>query len=164
MTIPQKEEAIARYIDLNRKSISGLDFKIVLARAIANYCDTFDYMLEMANNRQKMEFYLKRIKSKYIQYHEVFEQDGKFGIKDCKGNILVSPQYDFLRTCYTYVDDLVTLPIIAQKDGKMGLILPDQNDTIVADFIYDDIYLKDEPPYFEGIINKKKVKINRVDN
>jgi len=164
MTIPQKEEAIARYIDLNRKSISGLDFKIVLARAIANYCDTFDYMLEMANNRQKMEFYLKRIKSKYIQYHEVFEQDGKFGIKDCKGNILVSPQYDFLRTCYTYVDDLVTMPIIAQKDGKMGLILPDQKDTVVADFIYDDIYLKDEPPYFEGIINKKKVKINRVDN
>ena len=151
MTIPQKEEAIARYIDLNRKSISGLDFKIVLARAIANYCDTFDYMLEMANNRQKMEFYLNRIKSKYIQYHEVFELDGKFGIKDCKGNILVSPQYDFLRTCYTYVDDLVTLPIIAQKNGKMGLVLPDYQDTIVADFVYDDISLRDEYPYFEAL-------------
>jgi hypothetical protein len=30
----------------------------------------------------------------------------------------------------------------------------------VADFIYDDIYLKDEPPYFEGIIKGKKVPIN----
>ena len=152
---PEKEEAIARYIDLNRKAISGLDFKLVLARAIANYCDTFEYMLEMVNNRQKMEFYLKRIKAKYIQYHEVFEEDGKFGIRDHRGDILISPQYDFLRTCYTYVDDLVTMPIIAQKDGKFGLILPDRKDTIVAPFIYDDIYLRDEPPYFEGITGGK---------
>ena len=161
LTAEQKEEAIARYIDLNRKSISGLDFKLVLARAIANYCDTFEYMLEMVNNRQKMEFYLKRIKSKYIQYHEVFEQDGKFGIKDFKGNILVSPQYDFLRTCYTYVDDLIMMPIIAQKNGKMGLILPDRKDTVVADFIYDDIQLRDEPPYFEAILKGKKVPLQK---
>lgn len=161
LTVPQKEEAIARYIDLNRKSISGLDFKLVLARAIANYCDTFEYMLEMVNNRQKMEFYLKRIKGKYIQYHEVFEQDGKFGIKDFKGNILVSPQYDFLRTCYTYVDDLIMMPIIAQKNGKMGLILPDRKDTVVADFIYDDIQLRDEPPYFEAILKGKKVPLHQ---
>ena len=161
LTVEQKEEAIARYIDLNRKSISGLDFKLVLARAIANYCDTFEYMLEMVNNRQKMEFYLKRIKGKYIQYHEVFEQDGKFGIKDFKGNILVSPQYDFLRTCYTYVDDLIMMPIIAQKNGKMGLILPDRKDTVVADFIYDDIQLRDEPPYFEAILKGKKVPLQK---
>lgn len=157
---PEKEEAIARYIDLNRKAISGLDFKLVLARAIANYCDTFEYMLEMVNNRQKMEFYLKRIKDKYIQYHEVFEQDGKFGIRDHRGDILISPQYDFLRTCYTYVDDLVTMPIIAQKDGKLGLILPDRKDTVVADFIYDDIQLRDEPPYFEAYIGRKKVLLD----
>ena len=161
LTVEQKEEAIARYIDLNRKSISGLDFKLVLARAIANYCDTFEYMLEMVNNRQKMEFYLKRIKGKYIQYHEVFEQDGKFGIKDFKGNILVSPQYDFLRTCYTYVDDLIMMPIIAQKNGKMGLILPDRKDTVVADFIYDDIQLRDEPPYFEAILKGQKVPLHQ---
>ncbi|MBQ4022734.1 MAG: hypothetical protein II612_01910 [Prevotella sp.] len=156
---PEKEEAIARYIDLNRKAISGLDFKIVVARAVANYCDTFEYMLEMINNRHKMEFYLKRVKEKYIQYHEVFEENGKFGIRDHKGEVLVSPQYDFLRTCYTYVDDLVTMPIIAQKDGKLGLILPDRKDTVVADFIYDDIQLRDEPPYFEAYQGKKKVRL-----
>ena len=42
LSIPEKEVAIARYIDLNRKVTSGLDFKIVLTRAMANYCDTFD--------------------------------------------------------------------------------------------------------------------------
>ena len=160
LTVAEKEEAIARYIDLNRKSISGLDFKLVLARAIANYCDTFDYMLAFINNRDKMKFYLERIRSKYIRYHTVIERDGKFGIIDHEGRVLVSPQYDFLRTCYTYVDDLVMMPIIAQKDGKMGLILPDRHDTVVADFIYDDISLRDEYPYFEAKKKKKKILLN----
>ena len=157
LTVAEKEEAIARYIDLNRKAIRGLDFKLVLARAIANYCDTFDYMLHLVNNKQKMEYYLNRIYDKYIQYHEVIEVDGKFGIRDHKGNILLKPQHDFIRTCYVYVDDLVMMPIIAQKNGKMGLVLPDRNDTVVADFIYDDIQLRDEPPYFEAKKGKEKV-------
>ena len=155
LTDAEKEQAIARYIDLNRKSISGLDFKVVVARSMANYCDTYDYLLTMLRDERRFNYYVERVISKYVRFHEVFEQDGKFGIRDHEGGILVSPQYDFLRTCYVYVDDLVTMPIIAQKDGKFGLILPDRKDTIVAPFIYDDIYLRDEPPYFEGIINGK---------
>ena len=150
MSVKDKEKAIARYIDLNRKVLSGLDFKIVLTRAMANYCDTFSYLLRLVNDKRKMVFYLNRIKDKYIQYHEVFEQNGKFGIKDHEGRILITPRYDFLRTCYVYVDDLRTLPVIAEKDGKLGLVMPDGNDTVVADFVYDDISLRDEYPYFEA--------------
>lgn len=150
LTVEEKEEAIARYIDLNRKVLSGLDFKVVLARAMANYCDTFAYLVELVNNKRKMVFYLNRIRDKYEQYHEVFEENGHFGIKDHKGNLLIPAHYDFLRTPYVYVDDLRTLPVIAQRDGKMGLILPDGKETVVADFIYDDISLRDEPPYFEA--------------
>lgn len=150
LTVEEKEEAIARYIDLNRKVLSGLDFKVVLARAMANYCDTFAYLIELVNNKRKMVFYLNRIRDKYEQYHEVFEENGHFGIKDHKGNVLIPAHYDFLRTPYVYVDDLRTLPVIAQRDGKMGLILPDGKETMVADFIYDDISLRDEPPYFEA--------------
>ena len=150
LTVEEKEKAIARYIDLNRKVLSGLDFKVVLARAMANYCDTFAYLIELVNNKRKMVFYLNRIRDKYEQYHEVFEENGHFGIKDHKGNILIPAHYDFLRTPYVYVDDLRTLPVIAQRDGKMGLILPDGKETVVADFIYDDISLRDEPPYFEA--------------
>lgn len=150
-TVAQKEEAIARYIDLNRKALSGLDWKIVLARAVANYCDTFSYMLKLINDKRKMVFYLNRIKSKYIQYHEVIEENGKFGIRDHQGNILVQPVYDFLRTCYVYVDDLMMMPIIVQKEGKMGLVMPDGKDTIIAPFVYDDISLRDQYPYFEAI-------------
>ena len=150
MTVAEKEKAIARYIDLNRKVLSGLDFKIVLARAMANYSDTFAYLVELVNNKRKMVFYLNRIRDKYEQYHEVFEQDGRFGIKDHQGNVLISASYDFLRTPYVYVDDLRMMPVIAQKDGKMGLVMPDGHDTIVAGFEYDDISLRDEPPYFEA--------------
>ena len=160
LSVPEKEVAIARYIDLNRKVLSGLDFKIILARSIANYCDTFDYMLTMINDKRRMAFYLDRIKSKYVRYHVVYDENGKYGMKDYEGNVIVKPEYDFLRTCYVYVDDLVMMPVIAEKDGKLGLILPDGINTIVADFIYDDIYLRDEYPYFEAKKGRKKVLLN----
>lgn len=153
LTVPEKEKAIAKYIDLNRKALDGLDFKMVLARAVANYCDTYQYMLEFINDKRKMIFYYIRMKEKYVQYHEVFEENGKFGIKDHQGNVVISPSYDFLRTCYIYVDDLRTLPVIAEKNGKMGLILADGHDTKVADFVYDDISLRDEYPYFEATLD-----------
>lgn len=145
-----KETAIARYIDFNRKAVSGLDLKIVLTRAYANYCDTYDFFVKLLNDKAKFDFYLRRIREKYLCFHEVFEQDGKFGIKDARGNILVHPRYDFLRRVFAYVDDLAPMPIIAQREGKLGLILPDGNDTPVTEFVYDDITLLDEPPFFEG--------------
>lgn len=150
LSVPEKEKAIAKYIDLNRKALDGLDLKMILVRSVANYCDTFQYMLDFVNDKRKMVFYYQRIKAKYIQYHEVFEQDGKFGMKDHQGNILLSPTYDFLRTCYIYNDDLSIMPVIAEKNGKMGLVMPDGNDTVVADFLYDEICLRDEYPYFEA--------------
>ena len=161
LSIPEKEKAIARYIDLNRKAISGLDWKMVITRAAANYCDTYSYWHRMINNPRKIVAYLQRIKKKYIKFHEVFEENGKFGIKDHEGNILVHPLYDFLRTPYVYVDDLCMMPVIAEKNGKKGLILPDGKDTIIAEFIYDDMQLRSEPPYFEAIQGKKHTLIDR---
>ena len=159
-SIPEREEAIARYIDLNRKVVSGLDFRMIVARAMANYCDSYDYLDSMLHNERKFESYMKRVYKKYIQFHEVFEENGKFGIRDHKGRILVHPLYDFLRTSYVYVDDLRTMPVIAQRDGRMGLVLPDGKDTVEAPFIYDDISLRDEPPYFEAIKDGKTILLN----
>ena len=53
------------------------------------------------------------------------------------------------------------MPVIAEKNKKMGLILPDGKDTVIAEFIYDDMQLRSEPPYFEGIIGRKHVLIDR---
>lgn len=159
-----KEKAIARYLDLNRKALDGCDFKVILARCIANYCDTFQYMLNFINNKKKMIYYYHRIKEKYIRFHEVFEKDGKFGIRDHDGQVIVKPKYDFLRTPYVYVDDLMLMPIIAEKDEKFGLILPDYKETVFSDFIYDDISLRDEYPYFEAKLNGKKGYIDKEGN
>ena len=156
----EKEAAIAHYIDLNRKVIKGLDMKIVLARAMANYSDTFAYLITLVNDKRKMVRYLNLIREIYIKYHEVIERNGRFGILDYRGRTLVEPKYEFLRTCYVYVDDLRTMPLIAQLDGKLGLILPDGKDTIVAPFIYDSISLRDEPPYFEARIGDREVLLD----
>ena len=156
-----KQKALAQYIDLNRKVLKGCDFKMVLARAIANYCDTFEYMHTMINNRGKMIYYLHRIKDTYVKFHEIFEENGKYGMRDHEGNILLHPIYDFLRTPYVYVDELMIMPVIAEKDGKMGLVRPDGKDTIVADFVYDDVSLRTEPPFFEARKGKMHGTLDR---
>lgn len=160
MSVEQKEEAIAHYIDFNRKVLSGLDLKVVLARAMANYCDTFSFLKELLNSEQKFNFYLNRIKNKYIRYHEIFEINGKFGMKNYKGQVLIDAKYDFLRTAYVFSDDLSVVPVIAQYNGKMGLILPDGKNTVVSDFIYDDILLRDEAPFFEAYKGEELILLN----
>lgn len=149
LSIPERERAIAMYIDLNRKVIKDLDWRMLVARSIANYCDSYGYFLEMVNDDATIRFYEARMKEKYIRFHEVFEENGKYGIRDHEGNVLVSASYDFLRTPYIYVDDLMTMPIIAEKNGKLGLVLPDRKDTVVVPFEYDNISLRDEEPWFE---------------
>ncbi len=161
LSVPEKEKAIAKYIDLNRKAISGLDWKMIIVRAAANYSDTYSYWNRMISNPRKTVAYIQRIKRKYIKFHSVFEENGKFGIKDHEGKILIHALYDFLRTPYVYVDDLCMMPVIAKKKDKMGLILPDGKDTVIAEFIYDDMQLRCEPPYFEGIQGNKHILIDR---
>jgi hypothetical protein len=145
-----KEKAIAQYIDFHHRVIDGLDFRLVLTRAYANYCDTFDYFKVLLADENKFHYYLNRISDKYLQFHKVFEENGKFGLRNKKGEVLVEPEYDFLRRVYCYVDDLALIPLIAEKDGHFGLILPDGKNTVVADFIYDDISLREEYPHFEA--------------
>lgn len=149
MDIPERERALAFYIDLNRKVIKGMDWRMLIARAMANFCDSFGYFQDMVRDEETMNFYVERMQETYVRYHEVVEENGKYGIKDHEGRIIIKPAYDFLRTPYVYVDDLRTMPIIAEKDGKMGLVLLDYNETVVVPFEYDDISLRDEEPWFE---------------
>ena len=139
LSVTEKEKAIAKYIDLNRKALDGLDLKMILVRSVANYCDTFQYMLDFVNDKRKMVFYYHRLKEKYIRYHEVFEENGKFGMKDHQGNVML-------------------------QNGKMGLVMPDGKDTIVADFLYDEICLRDEYPYFEAVRDGVNGLIDKFGN
>ena len=117
----------------------------------------------MVADEETMNFYVKRMMEKYVRFHEVFEENGKYGIKDSDGTILVHARYDFLRTPFVYVDDLVSMPVIAEKEGKMGLVLPDGHDTVVLQFDYDDISLRDEDPWFELTKDSETILWNGLD-
>ncbi len=149
LDIPARERAIALYIDLNRKVVERLDWRMLIARALANFCDSYPYFVETISDEETVNFYVERMKEKYLRFHETYEENGKFGIKSHDGVVILRAEYDFIRTPYVYVDDLRTMPIIAEKNGKMGLVLPDGNNTVVVPFDYDNIALRDEEPWFE---------------
>lgn len=149
LSIPRREKAMARYIDRNRKVIENLDWRMLIARAMANFCDSFSYFMKMVADEDTMKFYEDRMKEKYIRLHTVYEENGKYGLKDWDGTIILPADYDFLRTPFVYVDDLLSMPVIAEKNGKMGLVMPDGHETIVLPFEYDDISLREEEPWFE---------------
>ena len=163
LPIPERERVMAKYIDLNRKVIANLDWRMLIARSMANFCDSYNYFIKMVADEETMNFYENRMKKKYVRFHEVFEDNGKYGIKDFDGTVLIHPRYDFLRTPFVYVDDLVSMPVIAEKDGKMGLVLPDGHDTIVLPFDYEDISLSEEEPWFELTKDGQKFPWNGFD-
>lgn len=149
LSVPKREKAMARYIDRNRKVVENLDWRMLIARAMANYCDSFNYFSKMVADEETMKFYEDRMKEKYVRLHDVYEENGKYGLKDWDGTVTLPAEYDFLRTPFVYVDDLLSMPVIAERDGKMGLVMPDGKGTVVLPFEYDDISLRDEEPWFE---------------
>ena len=73
---------------------------------------------------------------------------------------------DHMWVCQVDVGGDAPLQIVTgaqnQKVGDMvpvaldGSLLPDGKETVVLDFIYDDIELRDEPPYFEAYAGEEK--------
>lgn len=149
LPVPEREHIMTRYIDRNRRLVENMDWRMLVARSMANFCDSYDYFEQMIADKDTMTFYVERFKGIYLRFHKIVEQDGKYGMVEYDGRVLLHPQYDFLRTPYVYVDDLLSMPVIAEKNGKMGLVMPDGKDTVVLPFEYDDISLRDEAPWFE---------------
>ena len=157
LPVPEREHVMTRYIDRNRRLVENMDWRMLVARSMANYCDSYDYFEKMVADKDTMAFYVDRCKKIYRRFHKSVEKDGKYGMVEYDGRVLLHPQYDFLRTPYVYVDDLLSMPVIAEKGGKMGLVMPDGKDTVVLPFEYDDISLRDEAPWFELTQGKKTV-------
>ncbi len=149
LSVPEREHIMTRYIDRNRRLVENMDWRMLVARSMANFCDSYDYFEQMIADKDTMTFYVERFKGIYLRFHKIVEQDGKYGMVEYDGRVLLHPQYDFLRTPYVYVDDLLSMPVIAEMNGKMGLVMPDGKDTVVVPFEYDDISLRDEAPWFE---------------
>ena len=70
---------------------------------------------------------------------EIFEDNGKKGVRNIKGEILVPAMYDDFAFTGYYYSHLVN--VAAVKDGKMGLVKYNGTGTPVTDFEYSTIKL-----------------------
>lgn len=79
------------------------------------------------------------LKYKYDWFDKVFEANGKKGLKDVKGNVLIPPLYEGFSELYEY-PNYRSWPIPAcNSDGKYGLVKKDGSGIPVTEFEYDSI-------------------------
>ena len=115
-------------------------------KATVEQAERLDYVLtelEKVKNAEGSENEARRLElcqeycdtiSKYDWYDEVFEENGKKGMKDVKGNIVVPAIYDdfCLPEPYFYK----SFPVGAKKDGKVALVKRDGTGAPQTEFEY----------------------------
>ena len=77
-------------------------------------------------------------------------EDGKMGVKDCKGNLLVPAKYDWIEDTYNrrQRNELKISHYIVMKDCKAGLVSIDGTGTEVLPCEYDDIQRLGGTPFY----------------
>ena len=69
---------------------------------------------------------------------EVFEENGKFGVRNFLGKVIIFPEWDDIPCPLDYfANDKV--PYIVSKDGLCGLVMAGDDNRIISDCIYDFI-------------------------
>ena len=71
----------------------------------------------------------------YDWFDYTFEEDGKIGLKDITGRVLIPPLYDSIDETYEYFDNYPFTPIT--QNGKCGLVKRYSSGEPVTDIIYD---------------------------
>lgn len=119
--------------------------------------EMIDFVEMMEQNREKMDFHdpeWERLNMLYSDYRnnynwfsEIFEgENGKKGMKDVKGNILIPAKYDDFQ--YTFALGYRMYMVPAVLDGKIGFVLTDGSGTEVTDFVYDSVHNLEFSSYF----------------
>ena len=91
-----------------------------------------------------------------------YELNGKSGLTDCFGEVLIPAEYDetWFRANYFVTREK---PIACRKGDKWGMVLPDGNGTIVTDFLYDNIFLGEYYSFWNLIIVVNNDKFGFID-
>lgn len=77
----------------------------------------------------------------YDVFTKVYSENGKLGVKDAIGKVLVPAFFDEIG--YTYSDSCRGFAVPVIKDGKMALVSPDGKGTMLTEAIYDQIRFSD---------------------
>ena len=115
-------------------------------KATVEQAERLDYVLaelEKVKNAEGAEYDERRSElyqeyydtiSKYDWYDEVFEENGKKGMKDVKGKIVVPAIYDDFCMPEPYFHK--SMPVGAKKDGKVALVTRDGTGLPQTEFEY----------------------------
>lgn len=81
----------------------------------------------------------------YDLYTKVYEENGKMGVKDAAGQVLVPAVFD--EVGYTFMDHFKPYAVPVIKDGKCAFAAQDGKGTLLSDFEYDAIHYTTECCY-----------------
>lgn len=101
--------------------------------------------------KNRSVYHLTDIRAWYINrydwYDTVYQENGKKGLKDLKGQVVVPAKYDAFkeRSHFLYTRDI---PRIAQLHGKVGLVKAYSGGEELTPFDFDDISFMIILPYF----------------
>ena len=105
----------------------------------------------------------ENFENRYDLMTKVYEENGKFGLKDAAGKVLIPAIYDSIG--FTFHDDFMDRLVAVQLGDKAGLVTPDGKGTPITQFEYDDINLVGSPtcPYEEFYLMSKGDKCGLFD-
>lgn len=86
---------------------------------------------------KKLSSEMEHLRNDYNWFDVIFEENGKEGIKDVFGNILVPAMYEHFRQRYSYLyreHENIVYP--ARLNGKEGLVKADGTGTPITEFKY----------------------------
>lgn len=85
----------------------------------------------------EIQKWCQAFEDKYDLMTKVYEENGKFGVKDATGQVMVPAIYDSIE--YTHDDMCRSFPVPASLNGKMALVASDGKGTPCTDFEFDSI-------------------------
>ena len=80
---------------------------------------------------------IQSFKEEYDVFTKVYEMNGRFGLKDACGEVLIPALFDDV--LYTFADEYRNWVVPVLNDGKIAFVSPDGNGTLVSEFIYDSV-------------------------
>ena len=88
------------------------------------------------------------LKNTYDLSDQIFEENGKKGLKNITGTILLPAIYNDIKACFNYSPaPHVAIPV-SNESGKYALVQSDGKGTPITPFIYDDIDLLDYSNFY----------------
>ncbi len=113
-------------------------------------------MINVLKNQQS------QIMDSYDWSDQELEVNGKFGLTDCFGEVLIPAEYEetWFRANYFVTREK---PIACRKGEKWGMVLPDGKGTIVTEFRYDNLFLGEYYSFWNFIIVVEDEKYGFID-